>query len=78
MRQVISYIHVQFLYKTGSIVVYFNATCLKLLISLAGNQSTNNGEVGMLWYIIIRNWALCIKYIITYFYRNGSTTNCIM
>ena len=55
LRQVMSYNLVQFPYKTCSIAVCFNVTCLQLLISLAGNMSTNSCKVGRLWSIIVRN-----------------------
>ena len=39
----------------------------------SGNQSTNSGEVGILWSIIVRNWTLRI----TTLYRSIFTINFI-
>ena len=39
--------------ETCSIVVCFDATCLQLLIYLAGNQSANSCELGMFLSIIV-------------------------
>ena len=45
--------------------------------SLAGIQSTNSSEAGMLGSIIVRNWTLFIAYV-TYIYRNTFAINSIM
>ena len=46
--------------------------------SVASNQPTNSCEVEMLCLIIVRNWASCITYVLTYFYKNSFAINFMM